>query len=509
MNTWTDSERSINGPPFVSSDVSGRPRWALGRWTHSARFLYVLRQFCRLSTMRKAGFLQSVRGRFFSVGLSLVVLLILVGVGMLLATTSGASVVAQNARELHWTNATLGASGIARAAVAQAVFFSFPDVSDEEARRDAVAEARRNIANVSSVLLVDDVPSDPALIAALEQFVDMSTAVVDVAEQGDPAQAEIMRSSDLEFHYAELAGKLEGRQDDLAEVILNSDQVAGRISRIATVAIAFLVPGVAILLFWFSFRQRMRAREEDLGARIEAARSLNLAKDELIAGISHELRTPLTSIHGFSEILLEYPGIDSGAQELIGFINASSADLTRMVNDLLTAAKLDANGLVTSFEEVDLAREVNAVVAPYRRGGHVIETDLSPSKLFTDSLRVRQIIHNLVSNALRHGGDRIRVSTGEKEGSVVLVVADNGAGVKPGMEDLLFKRFANPGRRALVAGSVGLGLAISRELASKLGGELDYTREDGWTLFSLHLRSWDQGTVSEVSAELAPVEVGG
>lgn len=424
--------------------------------------------------------------------------LVLVGVGVLLANTFGASVVAGNARQLHWTNATLGASGIARAAVAQAVFFSFPGVSDQEAKEDALAEARNNLAAVSALRGSGEAPDDRELTHAISEFVGAATVAIETAEDGSPETAETVRTSTVEGSYQDLRTQLEDRQAELAEAIADSDAVAGRIARITFVAIAFMIPAIAMVVFWFVLRRRMRLRETEMAARVEKERELNRAKDELIAGLSHELRTPLTTILGFSEILLEDPSVGGEQRELIGLINSSSTDLSRMVNDLLTAARLDADALAISVGEVDLAEQIDNVVAPYLRVGEPIEVKIPELAVFADALMLRQIVHNLVSNALRHGGDRVLLSADRSKGGVLLVVADNGEGVPPEMEEKLFERFAHMGRQAIVAGSVGLGLAISKELARKLGGELEYRRVAGWTTFSLFLRAPEPEQVLEV-----------
>lgn len=158
-----------------------------------------------------------------------------------------------------------------------------------------------------------------------------------------------------------------------------------------------------------------------------------------------------------------------------------------MVNDLLTAARLDAEALTTNLEEFDLSHEVRAVAEPYLRSGEKLTVDVPSLHVYSDPLHVRQIIHNLVSNALRHGGDEIAISAGKKKNKIVLVVADNGPGIPDEMADSPFERFAHKGSQAVVAGSVGLGLAISHELARKLGGRLNYSRLDGWTTFKLTL----------------------
>lgn len=425
------------------------------------------------------------RSRALTATFGLAILALLLAVGVLLANTHGAADVAGNARALHWTNATKGAAGIARASVAQAVFFSFDDVFDARARADAVSEAANNMRAVAHA--VGSNHSDPSIDEALSEFLATSDETLELAEAGRSSLAEASRLNDVEPAYATLDGLLEDKQTDLAIAISNSERAAGQISRVTFVLTAFLIPAVTMLVFWFVLRRRVRNRESEMYARLEAERDLNRAKDELIAGLSHELRTPLTTIFGFSEILLEDPSITGEARESLNLINASSADLSRMVNDLLTAARLDAEALTTNREQFDLAVAVSAVAEPYLRSGEKLTLEVPSLDVYSDPLHVRQIVHNLVSNSLRHGGEQIAISASRKKNKIVLIVADNGSGIPDEMTGDLFKRFAHKGHEAVVAGSVGLGLAISHELARELGGGLRYSRVEGWTTFTLTL----------------------
>ena len=165
-----------------------------------------------------------------------------------------------------------------------------------------------------------------------------------------------------------------------------------------------------MVVFWLLLRRRLREREAEMQAYIDAERELNRAKDDFLASLSHELRTPLTTIVGFSEILNEDPTVRGPAREHVHLISASSADLSRMVNDLLTAARLDADALSIQPEPVDLAEQVEAATAPYVRAGEDLQIRVPSIEVYADPLHARQVVHNLVSNALRHGGEHIQIT---------------------------------------------------------------------------------------------------
>lgn len=430
-------------------------------------------------------------GRWRSNALAIVVVCVfaiaLLGVGVVFSNSFGMQQVASNARSLHWTNATLGSAGISRAAVAQSVFFSFDEragLTASDAKPVAIAEARHSLDPVKALLTAPDRSADAALTAQLASYVDLAEAVIDEAETGSPDAAEGQRLNELEPTYTELRAALRMEQTKLADLISATETSSGRLAQVTQLAITFLIPALTLVFFWWALRRRSRVRESDLQVRLDAARQLSDAKDEFIAGLSHELRTPLTTIHGFSELLLEKE-FDTETREMLTIINGGSADLSRMVADLLAAARIDAEALSWQPEKVDIQRELQLAVAPYTRSDHQIDISVPSLRAYADPVHLRQIIHNLVSNAARHGGEQLNITGKLKGDFVALVFADNGGGVAPETEALLFKRFVHRGKKAMVAGSVGLGLAVCRELAIRMGGSISYQRVDGWTTFTL------------------------
>jgi two-component system OmpR family sensor kinase len=200
------------------------------------------------------------------------------------------------------------------------------------------------------------------------------------------------------------------------------------------------------------------------------------------------LRTPLTSIYGFSEILVEQGLIDpKEAQTLISVINEESAELNRMVEDLLTVARAEAGTIAYNFAGLDLAEELATVVRPLQRAGMAIEVACPPLRIQADQLRTRQVLRNLLSNAHRWGGDEIYITAHQTGATAVVTVADNGPGVAPDMEHKLVTRYMHEGDTALTTGTIGLGLAASRILLDGMGGEIHYERDDGWTRFIVYL----------------------
>ena len=435
---------------------------------------------------------QELRSRRWQRATALVVGLItavgLLGVGMIFSSSFSASQVAGQARSLHWTNAALGTAGIARASIAQAVFFSFdiegvysnPDVSQV-----AIDEAQANLRALELMLSTSELRTG-SLQESIRIFISQGDHVIAHAAVGDAREAELERVSKLEPSFETLKEQLTNEQTELADKIAEFEASARRVSNLTQLAIALVLPAMTIV-FWFALRRRIRKNESAMRADLETQGQMNATKDDFIAGLSHELRTPLTVIHGFSEVLLDDNGLDANSSELIGLINAASTELSRMVDDLLVAARLDADALTARAQPIDLAEQAQMVAAPYLRTGEKLEVKVPSIQVYADPLHVRQVIHNLVSNAQRHGGDTIVISAHEKNGKAHLIVADDGEGVTRDAEKRLFQRFSNRGHEALVVGSVGLGLAVSQELAMRMGGFIRYTRVDGWTMFTMRL----------------------
>jgi two-component system OmpR family sensor kinase len=252
--------------------------------------------------------------------------------------------------------------------------------------------------------------------------------------------------------------------------------------------IALLAPALAIFAYWRIARRQLDSARVEMNSRVRAERRIIQAKDEFISNISHELRTPLTSIYGFSEILVEQGLIDpKEAQTLISVINEESAELNRMVEDLLTVARAEAGTIAYNFAGLDLAEELATVVRPLQRAGMAIEVACPPLRIQADQLRTRQVLRNLLSNAHRWGGDEIYITAHQTGATAVVTVADNGPGVAPEMEHKLFTRYMHEGDTALTTGTIGLGLAASKILLDGMGGEIHYERDDGWTRFVVYL----------------------
>jgi PAS domain S-box-containing protein len=227
----------------------------------------------------------------------------------------------------------------------------------------------------------------------------------------------------------------------------------------------------------------IKAAEEALRAGRDRAREANRAKSDFIAMMSHEVRTPLNAILGSVEVLKRGQH-DRESTELIGLIDDAGRGLLAIVNDMLDVSRIEAGKLEISPAPTDLAVLIGRTADFWRpqatHKGLVLDVDLSEAQdvsLMLDSGRVRQIVGNLISNAIKFTDDgRITVRLAIKEAtdgrfSVEVGVADTGPGVPDDIAEKIFAPFEQAPDNA-DRGGAGLGLFISRRLARLMGGDL-------------------------------------
>ena len=235
--------------------------------------------------------------------------------------------------------------------------------------------------------------------------------------------------------------------------------------------------------------RELQERSEQLEVALRRATEADRLKSEFLANMSHELRTPLNSIIGFSRVILN--GIDGPLTELqrtdLTAIHNSGVHLLQLINDILDLSKIEAGYMELHKEPVDLAPVVRGILdtcRPLVEGKPLelvenVPPDLPPA--YADPTRVRQIILNLVSNAIKYT-DRgsITVSARQKEGEIVVSVRDTGIGIAPQDLPKVFEPFRQVGK-ALErrAAGTGLGLTISRRFVEMHGGRIWVESEPG------------------------------
>jgi two-component system phosphate regulon sensor histidine kinase PhoR len=227
---------------------------------------------------------------------------------------------------------------------------------------------------------------------------------------------------------------------------------------------------------------------------VSAAQALAELREGFVATVSHELRTPLALIKGYADTLLHLEIDDESRGRFVERIQASTEQLTRLVNDVLDIARLDADPLVLERAPI----QIGAIVARLRddlgdSGGADrlrvrISQRLPPVE--ADGARIGQVLDNLISNARKYapGDTPITVSARVDGDTVVTSVEDRGIGIPTGDEELVFEPF-HRGRnvRELSTPGTGLGLHISRRIVAAHGGRLWLERTESGTRVSFSL----------------------
>ena len=227
-----------------------------------------------------------------------------------------------------------------------------------------------------------------------------------------------------------------------------------------------------------------RRATEVLAQARDAAETANRTKSEFLANVSHELRTPLNGVLGIAEILARTP-LNEKQQEMIETIRTSGAALDALVSDIIDLARLESGKIAAAADLFDIAQAVRTAAAPYRlqakRKKLKFVVDVAPEaegRVRGDATRLRQILGNLMSNAVKFtdaGEVRIAIDREDPTGDKVrFTVRDTGVGFDPTMKARMFERFQQAdGSSTRRHGGTGLGLAISKQAALLMGGDLD------------------------------------
>lgn len=233
--------------------------------------------------------------------------------------------------------------------------------------------------------------------------------------------------------------------------------------------------------------QDRKLSEEKLLVAQQQAVSANMAKTYFLANMSHEIRTPMSAILGFTELLLNPKQTDFERQHSISTIHRNGKQLLNVIDEILDISKIEAGRLeveIIEFSLVDLLYDIKALLAIKTEEKKLqlkfILDSYIPEKALSDPTRIRQILTNIVSNAIKFtekGSVQVRVRwLGDQmadEGTLEIQVQDTGVGIKNDQAERLFQPFAQvDSSTTRLFGGTGLGLALSQKLAQALGGNV-------------------------------------
>ena len=233
----------------------------------------------------------------------------------------------------------------------------------------------------------------------------------------------------------------------------------------------------------------LEQRNTALAKQRDQLQEMNRLKSEFLANISHELRTPLNAIIGYCELIADgiYGTVNLDQTSALAGIDESGKNLLSLINQILDLAKVESGKMTVYLETVDLDEVARSVIAeaaaiakdrPYR----VSLSGTSGLRLRTDGAKVKQILTNLVSNAVKFTlKGRVDVTIrAEADGGCSVAVTDTGIGIKPADMEIIFEEFRQAdGSPTREFGGTGLGLAIAQRFAVLLGGRISVESRPG------------------------------
>lgn len=242
-------------------------------------------------------------------------------------------------------------------------------------------------------------------------------------------------------------------------------------------AVAWVVATTAVITTAVSFR----GLRDELMRKDRHQRDMN----HLISSLAHHLRTPLTGVIGFGHLIACEVATESG-QEYARRIVSHGWELSSSLDDLIIAARADANGLDMRRRPVDLYQVVEKAVSSQSGARDKLSACSVTGVAVGDPARIRQILGHLVSNAVIHGGPHMVIYSRVRGGNVTVYVSDDGPPPSPATLERAFEPFHSESK---VAESLrrGIGLTVSRVLARAMGGEVELVSDHTGTTASLRL----------------------
>ncbi len=351
---------------------------------------------------------------------------------------------------------------------------------------------------------------------------DLALAHLTALKRLDDEATELARSNGAalmaaRFDFANQEVRIANLKADDLQKSVAFERARARTQRIALLSgvgvtlliIAMLAFGVVSLR---RSRNKVRAANTDLAETNAALSKALAAKTEFLATTSHEIRTPLNGILGMTQVMLADGKLDAATRDRVGVVHGAGVTMRALVDDILDVAKMETGNLTIDAMPFDFFRTIGDATRMWQDQASakgvrfVVDLDDAPGRIVGDPSRLRQIVFNLLSNALKFTAEGTITLTAARHGAerYRIAVADTGIGIAPDKQEEIFESFkqADAGTTRQFGGT-GLGLSICRNLSRAMGGDVTVTSEAGkGSVFTLDLPL----VVAEVDTPKNPAE---
>jgi len=231
--------------------------------------------------------------------------------------------------------------------------------------------------------------------------------------------------------------------------------------------------------------ERLQANRTELEEQNAQLRESERLKSDLVNTVSHELRTPLSGVLGFTKLLLTREFDPETRRHYLGIVDAQARRLSDLLDDFLDVRRIEEGRFERARELVDMALLLNEEAQLYNQQSPThevaVEIDHTPLAVIGNPDRLRQVVGNLISNAIKYSpqGGVVEVSADQENGSVRVQVRDHGMGIPLSQQPQIFTKFFRGDAAASGITGTGLGLAVSRDIVESHGGRIGFTSAEG------------------------------
>jgi signal transduction histidine kinase len=231
--------------------------------------------------------------------------------------------------------------------------------------------------------------------------------------------------------------------------------------------------------------ERLEATRRELEEQNAQLRESERLKSDLVNTVSHELRTPLSGVLGFTKLLLSRDFDSQTRRHYLGIVDAQARRLSELIDDFLDVRRIEEGRFERARELVDVAALLREEAQLYSQQSPkhevAVEIEKAPLPVIGNPDRLRQVIGNLISNAIKYSpqGGIVEVTAGPDNGSVRVEVRDEGMGIPLSQQHRIFTKFFRGDAATSGITGTGLGLAVSRDIVESHGGRIGFTSAEG------------------------------